>query len=772
MSREYPSSRKELLERPGRPNHGARKALVGLTDDWLTDLFVAAGANEAGCALVAVGGYGRGDLSPGSDIDVLLLHPAGTRLGSIAEGIWYPVWDAGIKLDHSVRTPAEARRLAGQDLKVMLGLLDARTVCGDEKLTARLRTEVFGDWRALAPRRLDELRFRVRERTARSGELAHLLEPDLKESYGGLRDVTILRAIDASWVVDTQHRSLEKPVETLLDTRDALHRATGRANDRLTLQEQIPVAKIMGDPDPDLLLRRVSAAGRVIAYSCDVAWHRVDRMLSSRRGNPIRRLRSPKRGDRSPLADGVVIQDGEAVLAADARPDRDPVLVLRAAAAAAQAGLRLSPHAVERLARESAPMPQPWPATARDALVSLIGAGVATVPVWEALDQSGMITRLIPEWEVVRSAPQRNPVHRFTVDRHLVETAVNASSLTRWVTRPDLLLAGALFHDIGKGQPGDHTDVGVAIMTDLAPRLGFSPDDAAVLVSLVRNHLLLPETATRRDLADPATAALVASAVGNTEVLELLNALTRADAAATGPAAWSPWKAGLVDELVSRTRAALVGSPPPAPPPVLTAEQRALAAAEGIQVLVESAGAGLWSVTVATDDRIGGLAAVAGVLALHRLAVSSASTETLGSRAVTVWTVHTDFGDPPGVERLRADVRLALAGALDVAGKLRSRAAAYSHLKAPNPPPPRADVFPEASDRATVIEVRAHDAPGLLHTITSAISSTGVSIDSARVATLGSDVVDAFYLVVDGQPPTNEQVETVRRAILSQLVEH
>ncbi|MEI8083109.1 MAG: [protein-PII] uridylyltransferase, partial [Actinomycetes bacterium] len=517
----YAQARRELLEQVGRPGPDSRRALVVLTDDWLADLFVASGAADLPCALVAVGGYGRANLAPGSDLDLLLLHQKGADVSAVAERIWYPVWDGGMRLDHSVRTPAEARKLAGQDIKVVLGLLDARTVAGDSELTTNLRAAVLTDWRASAHRRLADLRLDVDERAERNGELAHLLEPDLKESYGGLRDLTVLRAIGASWLVDARLRSLESPTVDLLDARDALHLATGRAGDRLTLQEQGPAARILGDESADILLRRVSAAGRAIGYVSDEAWHRVDRLIGERRRIPVRFTRSNVLS-RAPLTEGVVVQDGDVVLAADARPDRDPVLVLRAAAAAAQAGLRLSPYAVERLASESAPMPIPWPPAARDALVSLLGAGKPAIPVWEALEQQNVISALIPQWEVVRSAPQRNPVHRFTVDRHLVETAVNASGRMRSVARPDLLVVGALLHDIGKGQGGDHTEVGIRIVTELAPRMGFDPQDSAVLVSVVRNHLLLPDTATRRDLTDPATAQMVADAVQTTEVLDLL----------------------------------------------------------------------------------------------------------------------------------------------------------------------------------------------------------------------------------------------------------
>ncbi|MEI6622220.1 MAG: [protein-PII] uridylyltransferase, partial [Actinomycetes bacterium] len=189
----YAEARRELLEQITRPGTDSRRALVVLTDSWLAELFQASGAAQLPCALVAVGGYGRSDLAPGSDLDLLLLYQKGTDVSEVAERIWYPVWDGGMRLDHSVRTSAEARKLAGQDIKVILGLLDARTVAGDSELTTNLRAGVLTDWRASAHRRLPELRLDVSERAERNGELAHLLEPDLKESYGGLRDLTVLR---------------------------------------------------------------------------------------------------------------------------------------------------------------------------------------------------------------------------------------------------------------------------------------------------------------------------------------------------------------------------------------------------------------------------------------------------------------------------------------------------------------------------------------------------------------------------------------------------
>jgi len=755
--------RNDLLSGPGwTPGPEARAALTRVTDEWLADLFTDAGGLATGAALVAVGSQGRAELAPGSDLDLLLLHPPGAPVADLADRLWYPIWDAGLRLDHSVRTVPEARRLAADDLRVVLGLLDARTVIGDDTLTSALRASVLSDWRSLARSRLPELRAYGDERAQRAGDLAHLLEPDLKESHGGLRDIVVLRAVAASWVTDFSHSLLTEPHQHLLNVRDALHHVTGRGSDRLGQEDQGGVADVLGIDSDDDLLRSVAAAGRAVAYVSELTWSRVERVARPR--STVRRLGARRASTgRTPLAEGVVAQDGEVVLALDAHPSSDPVLVLRAAAAAAQAGLPLSPHAVDRLVAESAPMPVPWPQEARDALVSLLGAGRTSVRVWEALDQADVWSRLIPEWSVLRSAPQRNPIHTFTVDRHLVEAAVQASALTRRVRRPDLLLVGSLFHDIGKARGGDHTEVGIDLVSEIAPRMGFSSDDTAVLVDLVRHHLLLADTATRRDLDDPATIAAVAQAVPQPDTLELLAALTRADSLATGPAVSGEWRWRLIESLVARVRSLTAGEPVNAPPP-LKPDQRALAGTAGLEVYVEDQ-APFAQVVVSSDDRVGLLATTAGVLALHRLGVRSAQTETIGNRVVAVWTVLPSFGDVPAADRLRDDLRRALDGSLDVQGLLQRRDADQRVIA--ESAAPTVEIVPGASDRATVLEVRAHDRPGLLHRVAGAISGSGADISAALVTTLGSEVVDAFYLrTADGAPLPPDAAEATREAVL------
>jgi [protein-PII] uridylyltransferase len=706
------------------------------TDRWLAGLLGA----EPGVALVAVGGYGRKELLPGSDLDVLLLHDGKDDIAEIADRIWYPVWDSGARLDHAVRTVPQARRVARSDLKVALGLLYARHVAGDPDLTMRLREVALEDWRSNARARLAELKQLHEERTRLHGELAFLLEPDLKESRGGQRDVHAIQAIAAAWVAPAPGPKVRAAYEQITDTRHVLHEVTGRRLDRLVLEEQDEVARTLALLDGDALLRQLAGAGRTVAYAVDHAFRQADRAGGrggGRRALGVRMRRGQP--DRRPLADGVVEQDGEVVLARAANPQTDPVLVLRAAAAAAQVGLPLAPRALARLA-ECPPLPVPWPTGARNALLALLGAGASAIAVWEALDQEGLLAALIPDWDRVRNRPQRNPLHRFTVDRHLVECAANAAALARDVSRPDLLLLAALLHDIGKGWPGDHSVSGEVVARDVCKRVGLNEADAQLVADAVRHHLLLPVVATRRDLDDPVTVQHVATTIGGSRtLLELLHAIAQADGLATGTAAWNDWKAGLVADLVRRVSAVLDGEPMPEPAP-LREDQLALAAGGGPAAVVAGN-----EVTVVALDRPGLLWRAAGVLASHRLTVRGANATSVGDMAVTVFNVTPEYGEPPDATLVIADLRRMLEGRLDVEDRLERRARA---VRPPGTavPPPKVTLVDEASSRATIVEVRAHDEPGLLWRIGRALGECGLNVQAARVETLGAEAVDVFYV--------------------------
>ncbi len=710
-----------------------RSALSDLYERSLADLLPA----QQGIGLVAVGSLGRGEVAPYGDIDLVLVHDGQPDIGAVADSVWYPLWDAGVALDHSVRTVPEAVRLADADLAVALGLLVARPVAGDLGLGDELRGQARAAWRRGGRRRVAELVAAADERVRRFGELAFLVEPDLKQCLGGLRDVHALHGLAVAQLADPVGPDVAAAYRLLLDVRGELHLGAGRALDRLVHHQQAEIAAALGYADADALLRAVSDAGRTVAFTWDMAVRRIDAEQSGRRPRWRRRGEPTRR----PLADGVVEQGGEVVLARDADPGGDPALVLRVAAAAATSGLPVSPFTLSRLVDSRPSLPVPWPAAARDALVGLLAAGHGAIAPLEALDRTGLLVTMLPEWEHVRCRPQRDPVHRFTVDRHLIETAAHAADRVRDVSRPDLLLLAALLHDIGKGRGDDHSRAGAAVAARVAERIGLPAADAALVAAAVRQHLLLPDTATRRDLDDPATVATVATAVdGSTELLEILAALAEADGLATGPAAWSDWKASLIMDLTARTRAALHGAPP-AVSPRLTPDQQALAREGVVAVMVDGG-----EVTVAAPDSAGLLSRAAGVLALHHLDVRAATITTELSFVVDVFTVTPRFGRPPDPQSLRADLLQALAGRLPLRHRLDVLEKRYRSTQT-RLPPPRVLWFDEAATDATVVELRAGNSVGLLHRVTAALESCGLDVRSARISTQGTAVVDAFYVV-------------------------
>ena len=678
------------------------------------------------------------------------MHRGGTGdVAALATRIWYAVWDAKLALDHSTRTVDEALTLAGDDLKVALGLLDARLIAGDATLMARLHADAVAQWRREARHLLPSLLRLTRARWEARGELAFLLEGDVKESRGGLRDFGVLRGIGFAGVADGTRPEVRGAHRTLLDVRDALHAVRGRRADRLLAQDRDEVAQVMGFDDGDELLRRIAESARTIAYASDDAWRAVERWLD-RSGWPGGRGSVERR----PLGRDVVEQAGEVVLArAAVTPRPDPSLPLRVAATAARVDLPIAHATLEWLSGFAAPLPEPWPPSARDALLTLLGSGPSMISIWEACDRYGLVVHWLPEWARVRSLPQHNPVHLFTVDRHLVETARQAAKLSRDVDRPDLLVLCGLLHDVGKGLDGDHSLVGAPIAAAVATRLGLAPADVAVVEKAVRLHLLLPDTATRRDIADPRTVASVVEAVGDASTLALLHALARADAAATGPAAWSTWKGRLIADLVKHVDRALdtgVVAPPPA---------EAIAAPSRLpEVRI-----GEDRVSVTATDRRGLLAAVAGCLSLHRLDVVAADSTTTDALAHIVCAVQPRYGGEPDVEALGIDLRRAIAGELPVADRLAARE--RSTRPGVTAAPPRVVWQPaSAATDAVVLELRATDSPGLLFRVAHALEEVGADVRAARISTLGGDVVDAFYLTGAWSP---EQREIVEVAVLA-----
>ncbi|KHL15777.1 UNVERIFIED_CONTAM: hypothetical protein LK11_19235 [Mumia flava] len=745
-----------------------RRSRASATDRRLRDCFTKAVAETGhpglghGLALVAVGGYGRAELSPSSDVDVVLVHPGdadAVAVDEIAQRIWYPLWDDGVDLDHAVRTDAQMIETAEADVRAALGMLDARPVAGDSSVVVALRSQVLAGWRRDARRRLPELEAAWRDRVERVGWLAQSAVMDLKESGGGLRDGVVMRALVATWLVDVPHRELEALRAAMLDVRDVLHHVTGRRTDRLTPELVADVAAEMGFA-PDQLDHHVRDLGRRTAHLASTTWRRVDDVLASR---PRRRSGSGPRLDE--IAPGVAVVDDEVVLTGSADPATDALVSLRAASEAARRGLALSAPSAARLAHGAVPG-QPWPAEARRLLVEMLTAGRGLLGVWEELDLAGVVDLWLPEWAPIRLRGSTSPVHQWTIDRHSIETCVNATALMRTVARPDLLAVAALLHDIGKGVPGDHSEVGAPIAERVVRRWGFHADDAAAVGRLVRLHLVLPTVATRRDIEDPDTVVAVADRIGDTETLDLLAALTESDARATGPSAWTAWRAGLIRGLVAKVRAVLAAQEDGREPRVddyagwPAAEPRPDGDLGGEPFVVATRPHHDGTlIRISAPDRRGLLADLAGAIALAGTDIRSARSSTDDGVATSIWEVP----DPSLNERrLTTRVRQVLAGDLSLESRLGLTEAAPGIA-------PQVLLHARSSTSATVIEVRAADRRGLVWTLCSTIAAAGHEIRSAHLSTFGPQARDVLYVVGEDGAPLDEAAAQALTARLAAL---
>jgi len=701
--------------------------------------------------VVALGSYARRELCPGSDIDVMLVHDGSARgklAAAAAEALWYPLWDAGFVLGHALRTPKEALALARDDVDTLTGLLDLRVVTGDDELAG----EIVERARALARKRrtllLSTLAAAARARQERPGPVAEMLEPNLKEGAGGLRDIQALAW--AGWTLGgpggvdalVEHgflqagdpSALDDARARLLEARVELHRVTGGRSDVLSLQEQDAVARALGVSDADVLVRDLAAASRAVTWITTEVWRRLAR--SNRR--------------RASRRDTVTLEPDVPITAATC---------LRAAASAARSGLPLDRASLERMRGLEAPV---WDAEARQELIALLRMGRAAIPVFEALEQVGAVVALLPEWAYVQARPQRNAYHRFTVDRHLLECVAECVGVldeqsfdgeVAQRTRPELLLLGALLHDIGKGIPGDdHSETGARAARTIAERIGLDAHGADVVEWLVRHHLLLAETATRRDLADEETIVRFGRTVRDTERLDLLYALTIGDSRATGPAAWSTAKAALVRQLFfeadSLLERGVVGPGLSDERIAALARHRELLERRELAVTWEDRDDGLVECTVVAPDRTGLLATVTAVLALHGFDIRGASMYGDESgMALEVYRGVDTFGrlDAAGRRAVDTDVAAAIAGTLAVRGRLEDRIRRYRR-ESTGDSVVRVSFDLDASSAATVCEVHAPDAVGLLARIAAVFADLQIDVTAALVSTLGERVVDVFYV--------------------------
>jgi [protein-PII] uridylyltransferase len=746
--------------------------------------------------LAALGGYGRRLQLPGSDVDLLLLHeglePA--ELERLSHAIFYPLWDAGFVLGQVVRTPSGCLEAARERLDSLTAMLDARPVVGDAFLLIRALTPVLEELQA------DPVTFgaRLREdgdrRRERFGSCAHLLEPDLKEGSGGLRDVASLgwlRAAlgrpldDAGLLAADELEAVDAGEEFLVRTRSAVHLATGRRTDRLVADLQPEVADGMGFSDrprlvaTDGLMRVLFEHARDVEHAVAGALARLERGRAAATSAPVPATSAP-----APAGPVEVL----AILAENAEAHGVLTAELRAA-----------------LASADVPDPVAWSPEVLDAFLRLLRAGSAGAPAIDLLDRTGLLARYLPAWTEVRCRPQRDPYHRYTVDAHLTATWVAMARLLAdgaddplvaeapdAVVRPDALLLGALLHDVGKIGEGNHVPIGATIADEQLRSMGLDEPIRELAAFMVSHHLLLPDTATRRDLTDEDLILDVAATVATSERLAALSLLARADAEATGPAAWTPWRQALIRELVGkvrhvlergemgealaarlagrvdRVRESLAGEPEAdvdrfvlrmprayflAVDPVRVARHyRTIAPPLGVnEVRTASASgprAGPYEVLVVATDRPGLLSWIAGALAVGGISILSAQVFTTEDRvAIDLFEVEGAFDAEITEARwreFRTTLRRAIEGSISLERRVEDKRRHYPAPKVRTAITVAVDN--EASDFSTVIEVGAPDRIGLLHDVTRTFADLQLSVHVAKVATFDGRVVDAFYV--------------------------
>lgn len=770
-------------------------------------------------AVVALGGYGRRLLCPASDVDLMVLHAERRpeRIRSAAEQVFYPFWDAGIPLGHAVRTVSECLSEASERLDVVCSLLDARHVAGDPGLVEELDRRLRGGLAKHRDRWLERLAGDAEARQDGGGACSTSLEPDLKEGSGGLRDIhavgwaVAIRAGDegASLIREDERRRLDEAEEFLVRLRSALHLVTGKPTDRLIREHQGDLAPalgfdaIAGLEAADALMRGLFEHGRHVEHVRTLV---------------LERARDPGAG--APLADVPAPTSAETLLEA---------LVVFA-----RAGTHPPAEWLDALASNETEFEQvQWTEGMRSAFLELLALGARGVASLEIIDRAGLLTSFLPEWEPVRCRPQRDPYHRHTVDMHLTATVAITTDLlseqggrdetltaaAAAVPDRDALLLGAFLHDIGKVGEGRHVEVGERVAADVLERMGIPEPARDAVLFLVREHLLLSDTATRRDLSDPNLVLDVAARIGDPERLAMLYLLSVADAEATGPHASTPWRLGLVRELVGRVErvmerremdverasdlearlarvrellaiapevgvdAYLARLPRPyllaVPPEDVAAHFSVLSPAIGSSDVrtVAKAGsrAGTWELTVVAADRPGLLARMAGSFALAGLSILSAHAFTTEDGvAIDVFVVEPAFHGEIDEERWRAvrqTLRKALEGRLSLEYRVREKRRHYPRPAADVPGEVR--VLNDVSDFATVVEVEAADRLGLLFDLARTFEELQLDVSLAKVTTYGPRVIDAFYVrdLFGQKIEDREHAREIERAILSRLAD-
>lgn len=564
----------------------------------LAALAVPALGRPGSLAVAAVGGYGRSELCPASDVDLLLVHDRleHAELERVVREIVYPLWDAGLTVGYAVRDRREAVA-AVDDLDNATSVLDLRPVAGDSGLAHRVRAEAIQRLRRRPHRFLQALARADGGRHARAGDAAEVLEPNVKDGAGGLRDVQSLRwaaaalvgttgldpLVPAGYVAAPDRGRLARAYDQLLTARVGLHLVAGK-QDQLRLDLQDAVAQRCGYQDgaahdlaPHRLLQDLYLAARTVDHAHRRAWALIEADVA--RGRRRRSRPTERQHDGFELVDGVLrVPESQDLTAADlptrlfaALAETAAVLDRRSATRLRGAAERAGDHAADEAVVDG---PWRWSDATRQRFLATLWRGRAALPALAEIDDVGLLTALIPAWASVRGRPQRNPFHLYALDRHAWHAAVGLGELVRqesWAAEAlervedrEALMLGTLLHDLGKAYGEPHSETGIPVAQRIARHLGARESTVERIGTMVRLHLMLPDLARKRDVTDPALAAEVAAAVGDRGTLATLHLLAAADARATGPTAWTDWIAQLLATLVAKVGAVLDADDPDA----------------------------------------------------------------------------------------------------------------------------------------------------------------------------------------------------------------
>ena len=816
---------------------------AALADAFIVEQFdraQAAGEIPGQVAMVALGGYGRGELYPYSDIDLLLLHDqrAGEALQAAARALLYPLWDAGYEVGHSVRTVKEAVRFAREDFPFQVALLDARLVVGAapllEELRERYTTTILQGRRQQFVRAMEGWRA---ERRRRYGSHSFLLEPHIKEGTGGLRDIQAmhwvargvfslpdLEAVQGSGMLaDTDRQAFERARSMLTRIRYGLHQQCRRKSDHLVLDYQEDLAAALGYEDSDgqrgveRFMREVYTHLQTVAVVTDLFFEHVLEILG---------MTGAASGERR-LERAIAVRGGTVRLTAPEELGQRPYLLMRLFLQAGRTGLPLHHRTRQAVTAHLHLVDDGFRESRRVARIfcELLTASNEVFPVLEAMLATGLLTRYLPEFAAVESLAQHDLYHLYTVDRHQLQTVAELSGLRRDMAELcaeagdlEVLFLAALLHDIGKGRQTDHSLLGAELVGAIGRRLQLSPADCDLLAFLVRYHLYLPENGLRRDCTDREFIRQAAEVVGDVRRLTLLYLLTIADSRATGPSAWSNWKAGLVAELylgvktylaaggaarddhgesegvrwlreqvvarlAGRTAAIdlatlpadyLLGFSPEEVVRHLGIHQEQAGRLRQQVLLFAEPGEHGWHLLIMGDDRPGLLAKFCGVLALHSLTVRSARIFTWPDGTVVdslevVPAALRDF-DEMDWGRVERDLNLAINYRLDVGYRLQEK-------RQPRPWGParpvqqaqlRVVLDNQTSGRFTIVEVHAGDSPEILYQLAQTLADFDLTIHQARIATEVEQLIDVFYVrtATGGQLTDPEAMVALQAALL------